>query len=258
MTGPTPNPPVDFEKVQGQITDASRSALSRYQAIVVGSTGLGYTFKYELITGFFGRWPGAMGLALRKKLYPMLLGDSKGAIFGADVTLRHPKKIRLGKGVVVTDGCILDARGERNRGIDVGDDTVLGQRSLLICKDGNIRIGRGVGLGAYAAVYSLGGNLVDIGDDVAIGPYACIGNSSYRFDQLDVPISRQPMDLKGGTRIMPGVWIGERASVLDGVTVGRGAIVAAGAVVNKDVPDEAIVGGIPAAFIKSRRQGGQG
>ena len=248
-------PVESYQKVHGQITDESRSALRRYQAIVVGSSSLGFTLKYELITGFLGGCPGALGLFLRKCLYPILLRESFGSfVIGAGVTLCHPKKIRLGKGVVVADGCILDARGENDCGIDVGDSSVLGRRSLLVCKEGEIKLGRGVGLGAYAAVYSLAGNRVEIQNDVAIGPYACIGNTSYHFDRLDVPIGLQPLDLKGGTTIKHGAWIGERSSVLDGVTVGEGAIVAAGAVVNQDVPDYAIVGGVPAKFIKSRRK----
>ena len=57
---------------------------------------------------------------------------------------------------------------------------------------------------------------------------------------------------KGNIRIGDDVWIGERAMIMSGVTVGQGAIIAAGAVVTKDVPPYAIVGGIPAKVIKYR------
>ncbi len=52
--------------------------------------------------------------------------------------------------------------------------------------------------------------------------------------------------------IGPGVWVGSHVQVLDGVKVGRDSILAAGAVVNRDVPDYAIVGGVPGRTIKSR------
>jgi len=240
-------------KVQAAITDDSQSALKRYQAIVVGSSSLLYTIKYELLTAMLSGFPGAMGLLLRKKLLRGLFAKAgRGLVIGKGVTLRHPGKITFADSVVVTDECILDARGDTNTGIAVGEGTVLGQRSLLICKDGDITLGNGVGLGAYAAVYSLGGNHVRIGNDVAIGPYTCIGNTSYNMGRTDIPIAHQGQDLKGGAVIGDGVWIGERVSVLDGVTVGEGAVLAAGAIVTKDVPPYAIAGGVPAKVIRYR------
>jgi acetyltransferase-like isoleucine patch superfamily enzyme len=240
-------------KLHGRITDTSQSSLRKYQSIIVGSRSFAYTIKYELIMSLVGGFPGAMGLALRKILFPRLLGAcGQSTVFGPAVTMRHCRKIKLGRNVVIADGCILDARGDHNQGIEVGDNALIGQRNLLICKDGDIHIGSGVVSGTYTAVYALNGNVVRIGSDVAIGPFACIGNASYKFDRLDVPIAYQGHDLKGGTTIGPDCWIGERASILDGVTVGRGAIVAAGAVVTRDVPDFAIVGGVPAKLIRMR------
>ncbi len=242
-------------KLHGRITDASQSGLRKYQSIIVGSNSLSYTIKYELIMSLFAGFPGAMGLVSRKKLLPWLLGAcGKSTVFGPGITLRHPRKIKLGHRVVIADGAILDARGKDNHGIEIGDDALIGQRGLVICKDGNIHIDDGVVTGAYSAIYSLSGNVVRIGRDAAIGPYACIGNTSYKFDRLDAPIAYQEKDLKGGAVIGPDSWIGERASVLDGVTVGKGAIVAAGAVVTQDVPDYAIVGGVPAKLIRMRSE----
>ncbi len=66
-----------------------------------------------------------------------------------------------------------------------------------------------------------------------------------------------PVNLQGvirkGVKIENGVWIGARAVILDGVTVGNNSIVAAGSIVNKDVPPYSIVGGVPAKLIKTRK-----
>ena len=57
--------------------------------------------------------PGALGLALRKTLYPLLLGAcGRNVVFGQNVVLRHPHKIRIGDNVVIDDNCLLDAKGD--------------------------------------------------------------------------------------------------------------------------------------------------
>jgi acetyltransferase-like isoleucine patch superfamily enzyme len=171
--------------------------------------------------------------------------------------LRHPCKIELGDSIVIADGCVLDARGDSNVGIRLGDNVILGDRSSLRCKDGNIFIGNNVGIGFNASLSAVGGNVVDIEDDVMIGPYAYLGGASYHHDRLDVPIAQQGQDLKGGIKVEKGAWIGARAVIMDGVTIGRDAIVATNAVVNKNVPDYAIVAGVPARMIRSRRELGK-
>ncbi len=242
------------EKMHSQITDESRSALRRYQRLIVGSNQLGYTIKYELCMAIGGLAPGALGLWLRQKLYRHLLMEAgRGVYFGAGVILRHPCKLAIGDHVVVADGCLLDARGDSNRGIRLGDNVILGDRATLRCKDGDIIIGNNVGIGLHSSLSAVGGNVLELADEVMIGPYAYLGAASYHYDRLDIPISRQGQDLKGGIRVGYGAWIGARAVVMDGVTIGRDAIVATNAVVNKDVPDYAIVAGIPAKLVRTRR-----
>lgn len=242
------------EKMHSQITDESRSTLHRYQRLIVGSNRLGYTLKYELIMAIGGLAPGALGLWLRHKLYRrLLLRSGRGVFFGAGVILRHPSKLAVGDHVVIADGCLLDARGDSNRGIRLGDNVILGDRATLRCKDGDIVIGSNVGIGLHASLSAVGGNVLEIADEVMIGPYAYLGGASYHHDRLDIPISRQGQDLKGGIEIGYGAWIGARAVIMDGVRIGRDAIVATNAVVNKDVPDYAIVAGVPARVIRSRQ-----
>jgi acetyltransferase-like isoleucine patch superfamily enzyme len=247
--------PSSYRGLRDRIGDETGSALRRYQDVIVGSTSLGYTLKYELVTALGGMLPGAAGLAFRARFYRSLFKRiGSRAMFGAGVTLRHPCRIELGRNVIVADGALLDGRGSTSPTVVIGDDVVVGERAAIRCKDGTIRIGNHVGIGAGAHLSALGGNVLEIGDDVLIGPHAYFGGAGYRFDRLDVSIGQQGHALRGGIRVEPGAWIGVHAVVMDGVTIGRGAIVAVGAVVNRAVPDYAIVGGVPAKLIRSRHE----
>jgi maltose O-acetyltransferase len=93
---------------------------------------------------------------------------------------------------------------------------------------------------------------VKIGDNVMMGPDVIIFSRNHVFENRMVP-----MNVQGGTEGNPvligdDVWIGARAIILPGVHIGKGAIVGAGAVVSKDVPEYAIVAGNPARVIKQK------
>lgn len=94
-------------KVHEQISDESKSALKRYQDIVVCSYSKRYLLKYELINFFFSGMKGILGLGLRQKLYPgLFLTCGKKVIFGSDTLIRCPPKIKIGNKVVVSDGLL--------------------------------------------------------------------------------------------------------------------------------------------------------
>ena len=86
-----------------------------------------------------------------------------------------------------------------------------------------------------------------------VGPDVAFLSENHRFDRLDEPIGWQGFTERNPPRIGNGFWIGLRATILAGKIVGEGAIVAACAVVTKDVEPYAIVGGNPAAVIGTRR-----
>jgi acetyltransferase-like isoleucine patch superfamily enzyme len=241
-------------KVHTQITDDSSSALSRYQGIVLGSSSLGYFLCYELATLLFAGFPGAAGLWLRKLVYPRLMRRvGRGAVFGRNVVLRHPRKIQTGDNVIVDDNCVLDARGDTNQGIEIGNSVMLARDIILGCKNGNITVGDNVGIGAHSTIHAIGESGVTIGNNVVIGAYTyLVGGSHYHVDRTDIPISQQGLDLKGGICIEDNVWLGARVTVLDGVTVGKDSIVGTGAVVTKDIPESAIAVGVPAEAVKFR------
>ncbi|MCK5538014.1 MAG: acyltransferase [Bacteroidales bacterium] len=92
---------------------------------------------------------------------------------------------------------------------------------------------------------------ITIGKDVMIADNVSIRDDDHRFDRLDIPMRKQEM-VTSPIIIEDDVWIGHGAIILRGVKIGTGAIVAAGAVVTKDVPAYAIVGGVPAKIIKYR------
>lgn len=93
---------------------------------------------------------------------------------------------------------------------------------------------------------------VTIGNDVIMGPEVIIRTVNHRFDRLDLPIRKQGAAPPERVVISDDVWIGTRVIILPGITIGRGAVVGAGAVVTRDVPPYAIVGGNPAKVIKYR------
>src|ERR1700740_3245492 len=112
---------------QDQLFARGTSAGEKYASLVVGKSDLGSLLKYELIVTLSQSCPGALGLALRKFLYPLLLGScGPNVVFGQNVVLRHPHKIRIGHDVVVDDNCLLDAKGDSNRGITIGNGVFIG------------------------------------------------------------------------------------------------------------------------------------
>lgn len=92
-----------------------------------------------------------------------------------------------------------------------------------------------------------------IGSNVSIAHGVTILTESHRYDSLDLPIKDQGLCFKE-TSIESDVWIGAKATILYGTKIGSGSIIAAGAVVTKDVPEMSIVGGVPAKVIKMRNE----
>ncbi len=98
----------------------TESKVDKYRELVVGQPGLGALLDLRARDAARRSWvPGALGLFLRSKLYPLILGSvGRNVVFGVNVTLRHPHKIHIGDNVVIDDQCCLDAKGTDNRGID--------------------------------------------------------------------------------------------------------------------------------------------
>ncbi|MEO7496756.1 MAG: DapH/DapD/GlmU-related protein [Massilia sp.] len=107
-----------------------------------------------------------------------------------------------------------------------------------------IRVGRRVFVNQNCTFYDLGG--IDIGDDVMIGPNVSIITAGHPLD----PAQRRSVTIGKPIKIEKNVWIAAGATIIGGVTVGENAVVAAGAVVTRDVPANTLVGGNPARVIR--------
>ena len=94
---------------------------------------------------------------------------------------------------------------------------------------------------------------MNIADDVLIASYVSFVGGDHRFDDIDTPMKESGRDIIKTITIESDVWVGHGAIIMHGVTLYSGCVVAAGAVVTKDVPSNSIVGGNPAKFIRNRK-----
>ena len=113
-----------------------------------------------------------------------------------------------------------------------------------------VTLGNNSGIGICANI----SGETHIGDNVMMGPHCTIYIRNHAFDRLDIPMCEQGFQSEKPIVIGNDVWIGGHVIILPGVQIGNGAIVGAGAVVTKNVPDYAIVGGNPARIIRYRNQ----
>jgi acetyltransferase-like isoleucine patch superfamily enzyme len=240
----------EIPRAQDELFAAGRSARQKYAALVVGRPGWGALLKYELVVQLSQWVPGALGLVLRKRLYPWLLGAcGRNVIFGQNVVLRHPHKIRIGDNVVIDDNCLLDAKGETNEGIAIGSGVFVGRNTILSCKNGNIQLADGANLGFNCEVFSA--SRVTVGRSALLAAYCYVIGGDHDFSDTTRPVLEQSRSSAGVT-VGDGVWMGAGAKVLDGVTIGSNAIVGAAAVVREDVPAGSIAVGVPARVVGMR------
>lgn len=156
--------------------------------------------------------------------------------------------INFGKDVILLGG----------KYIEVGDNVTFGKNSVITVwsdilgytNKGYIKIGNGCSFGEYAHVTCING--IVIGDGLLTGRWVTItdnshGDTSYTT-LLQRPIDRKVIS-KGVVIIGRNVWIGDKATILPGITIGEGAVIAANTVVTKDVPAYCVVAGNPAKIV---------
>lgn len=174
----------------------------------------------------------------------------RGVHLDPGVLLSYPQRIHLGHGARISRNVALRANSPLEPGIAIGDQCMVQDGALLNASEGYVHVGDRTWIGPFCVIYGNGG--VRIGRDVMIAAQSCITSVGHRHDELHIPMMAQGIEV-GPVTIEDDVWIGMNCTILPGVTIGRGAIVAAGAVVRSNVAPYTIVGGVPARQIAQRR-----
>lgn len=239
-------------KVHSMAKGPSRSAFRVYRDLVYGDQPLVRVMLGELATTLLSGIPGALGLVLRKAVYPHLFARcGRGVVFGRGMTLRHAHKIRLGDKVILDDNTVLDAKGADNRGITVGNRVYIGRNTIVYTKNGDIELGDEVNLSSNCQVFS--SNRLVIGAQTVIGAFTYL-LSGGEYDYRDpTPFSRQSgMTTRGPLTIGPGCWLAAGVTVTDASTIGRRCVIGAGAVVIHPIPDGSVAAGVPAKVLSTQ------
>ncbi len=128
-------------------------------------------------------------------------------------------------------------------------------KKVNIEQGANFGNGDGISIGDYSGIgvdCSVRGPLL-IGNNVMMGPEVIIITANHGFERIDIPMMVQESSPRKKVIIGNDVWIGTRAIILPGITIGNGAIIGAGAIITKDIPDYAIAAGNPARIVRFRK-----
>jgi acetyltransferase-like isoleucine patch superfamily enzyme len=152
-----------------------------------------------------------------------------GLIVASQVGLKHPETFEIGRSVFIGAGAYLQGRFDGR--FVIGDKVWIGPQAYFDARD------------------------LVLEEYVGWGPGAKVLGSAHTGDPVEIPIVQTDLEIRP-VRVCAGADIGTNAVLLPGVTVGKGAIVGAGAVVTKDVPELAVVAGVPARVMRYRQSGG--
>ena len=133
--------------------------------------------------------------------------------------------------------------------IFIGKGTELLENVLILTYGGDIKIGEGCSINAGTIIYGVSSTI--IGNNVLIAGGCMIIPTNHRFDNLEANIRDQGLN-SSPIIIEDNVWIGHGCSILAGIRIGEGSVIAAGSVVNKDVPPFSVMAGVPAKIVKKR------
>ena len=160
----------------------------------------------------------------------------------------------------------------KNAELNIENVFNLGISSIIRCNQTNWKFGNNISISNNCMIFArekkiegkfqMGNDsnvsdntIIDVCDNVTIGNNVAIGNGCTLFTHNHMYTDKTKAAWKGGVSTAPveikdGAWIGAHVLIMPGVTIGKRAVVAAGSVVTKNVPDEVIVGGVPAKLIK--------
>lgn len=167
----------------------------------------------------------------------------------------------LGKHSRICRPCSLGGGGEN---ISIGDYSVIGRNTIISCwmkygeqifSDARIKIGNHCQIGFYNHITAC--NRIIIGDGLLTGCFVIISDNNHgelSKENVNIIPSKRNLISKGEIVIGNNVWLGDKVAVLAGVHIGNNVIVAANAVVTKDIPDNCIAAGVPAKVVKYLNQ----
>jgi acetyltransferase-like isoleucine patch superfamily enzyme len=165
----------------------------------------------------------------------------------------HCPKLQMGPRCFIDDYVTIYAHPGAQGEIYLGKRVYIYRWSIIELGKGegslhigpNTHIQSGCNLNAFV-------NSIIIGANCMIAPHCAFTPYQHSFADTDRPMREQPLSSKGDIVIEDDVWLGLHVCVMDGVTIGQGAIIGAGAVVTEDIPPYAIAGGVPARVIRFR------
>jgi acetyltransferase-like isoleucine patch superfamily enzyme len=237
------------EIIRTKLAESQKSPFKAYKELSTGKVSFLEFVYYELVTSIVGPMPSGLGFLLRKKLYPRMFKKvGRGFIIGRNVVIRHPYNITIGNNVTIDDNCLIDGRG--GEGIIFEDGVIINRNCMIQAKNGHIKLGERTSIGSNSVIVSMSG--VEIGKAVLTAGNCYISAGAYKFDDLETPIMDQQAFSKGPIIIGEHSWFGTGVTVLDGVKIGKGVVIGASSVVNKNVGDNIIAVGIPARFVRYR------
>lgn len=181
---------------------------------------------------------------------------TSGIVFcGKGVIIQHGYQFLAGKSLILEEGVHINALSKQ--GIIFGDNVTIGKYAILLCtgvisnKGTGITIGDKCAIGAQSFLGGQGG--IKIGNDVIIGPGVKIFSENHNYQHPEILIYKQG-ETRRGVVIEDNCWIGAGTTILDGVSISKGCVIAAGSVVTRTLPENSIAAGVPARVIKRRVQ----
>lgn len=178
---------------------------------------------------------------------------SSSVFIGKNVKITEKNMLSIGDKTKIHDGVVLDSLS--TDGLNIGEQCVIGERSIIQCTGGLSNIGKGIKIGDRTTFnndcfFGCAGG-IEIGNDVVAGQYVRFHAENHNYDDMDLLIKYQGVTHRG-IKIGNNCWIGSGAVFLDGSELGDGCVVAANAVVAKKFPDNVVIAGVPAQVIKER------
>ena len=195
--------------------------------------------------------------AVRGAFIRVRLNSASGWLIfvGRGVKLKSKRSITLRAGVTLGERVVI--QGLSARGVSLGAGVTIGDYSQILATSVIRNVGQGCSIGAGSGIgqYSfIGcGGWVEIGENVIMGQYVSFHTERHLSSEADVPIREQGVE-RSPIIVGDDCWVGAKVTFLPGARVGRGVIIAAGAVVRGEIPEFSIIGGVPAKVIRARFQ----